>query len=122
MRVSRRTETIIAQLAKELVNYPETARVFLPDGKPPREGDLVKQSELATTIARLQKLGWKEFYQGDLARQILADLHSRGSLITQDDWESYEARVQPPLRGSYRKFPVITMPTGTSGGVAFSRC
>ena len=118
MRVGRRTETIIATLAGELGNYPETGRVFLPGGKPPREGDLLKQPELATTIARLQKLGWKEFYRGELARQIVADLRSRGSLITQDDWESYEARVEPPLRGSYRGSPVITMPPGTSGGVA----
>ena len=65
------------QLAKELANYPETACVFLPGGKPPREGDLLKQTEFATTIARLQKLGWKEFYQGELARQIVAGLRAR---------------------------------------------
>ena len=77
----------------------------MPSGKPPQEGDLLKQPELATTIARLQKLGWKEFYRSEMARQIVADLRSRGSLITQDDWDratrrACSRRCADPIAGS----------------------
>ena len=84
------------QLAEELAQLPRNrarlspCRASRPAGRRPAQAGRSSR----TTIARLQKLGWKEFYRGELARQIVADLRSRGSLITQDDWESYEARVR----------------------------
>jgi gamma-glutamyltranspeptidase/glutathione hydrolase len=115
--VSRATDETLAAVSVRLRDYPEAARIFLPKGAPPVQGDQLIQKELAASIARLQKNGWREFYTGKLAQDILSDLRSQGSLLTHEDWSSYEPTVVEPLRGSYRGHPVITMPVGTSGGV-----
>jgi gamma-glutamyltranspeptidase len=53
-------------------------------------------------ICRLQQNGWREFYNGKLAREIVADLRAQGSLLTPDDWSSYQPLSAAPLVGSYR--------------------
>ncbi|HBY61771.1 MAG TPA: gamma-glutamyltransferase [Solibacterales bacterium] len=119
VRVSRATEETLSAVSVRLREYPEAARIFLrPDGSAPAEGERLVQRDLARSIARLQQGGWREFYTGKLAREIVADLQRQGSLLTVDDWSGYEARVGEPLRGSYRGHPILTMPTGSSGGVA----
>jgi gamma-glutamyltranspeptidase/glutathione hydrolase len=117
--LSRRMEETIAYAAVRMRDYPDAARLFLKsNGTPLREGEWFVQPELANTIAQLQNLGWREFYRGEMAKRMVADLRGRGSLIAQQDWEDYEAQVIPPLRGSYRSFPILTMPPASSGGVA----
>src|SRR5690349_3396727 len=99
-----------------LSNYAETKRIYLKNGNFYNEGELFRQPELAATFARLQRGGPNEFYEGETARLIAADMKRNNGLITLDDLRGYVAKQRTPLRGSYRGHEVISMPPPSSGG------
>jgi gamma-glutamyltranspeptidase/glutathione hydrolase len=99
-----------------LSQYEETKRIYLNDGKFYNEGDTFRQPDLAATFARLQKSGPNEFYSGETAKMIVADVKRHNGLITLADMAGYEAKEREPLRGNYRGYEVISMPPPSSGG------
>jgi gamma-glutamyltranspeptidase/glutathione hydrolase len=99
-----------------LAKYPETRRIFLRNGSYYQDGEIFRQPELAATLTRLQRSGPKEFYQGRTAQLIAADMKRNNGLITMADMRAYVAKEREPLRGSYRGYPVISMPPPSSGG------
>ncbi len=99
-----------------LSKYPETRRIFQRDGNYYNDGEIFRQPELAATLARIQRVGPKEFYQGQTARLIVQDMKRNNGLITMDDMLAYVAKEREPLRGTYRGYEVISMPPPSSGG------
>ena len=118
---SQRMELILKLQVPVMKSFPETARVFLHSSdKPLQQGEIVKQPELERTLARLQKRGWKEFYEGETARLIAADMKANGGVITEADLRGYEAKEVEPLQVSYRGHKVFTMAPSSSGGIALA--
>ena len=99
-----------------LSKYPETKRIYLKSGALYKEGELFRQPELASTFARLQRFGPNEFYEGQTARMIVADMKHNNGLMTLDDLRGYVAKERTPLRGNYRGHQIISMPPPSSGG------
>ncbi|HSK30093.1 MAG TPA: gamma-glutamyltransferase, partial [Candidatus Limnocylindria bacterium] len=115
--------TVTHLLARSLENsreylstYAETKRIYLRNGSFYREGELFRQPELAATFARLQRLGPNEFYEGETARLITADMKRNNGLMTLEDLRGYVAKERAPLRGNYRGHEIISMPPPSSGG------
>jgi gamma-glutamyltranspeptidase/glutathione hydrolase len=100
-----------------LGRYDESRRIFLNDGEFFKEGDTLRQPELAATLLRLKLRGPREFYEGETARLIVEDMKRNNGLMTMEDLRGYMAKERQPLRGSYRGFEVIAMPPPSSGGV-----
>jgi gamma-glutamyltranspeptidase / glutathione hydrolase len=99
-----------------LSKYAETKRIYLNNGKFYNEGDLFVQPDLAATFTRLQQRGPNEFYTGQTAQLIAADMKRHNGLLTLDDLRGYVANERQPLRGNYRGYEVISMPPPSSGG------
>jgi gamma-glutamyltranspeptidase/glutathione hydrolase len=81
---------------------------------------MLRQPELATTLARIARLGPDEFYQGITADLLVAQMQ-RGSvigIITKADLTAYRAAWRSPLTTEWRGFQVITAPPPSSGGIA----
>ena len=115
--------TVTHELARSLENshkylstYAETKRIYLRNGRYYREGELFRQPELAATFARLQRFGPNEFYEGETARLITADMKRNNGLMTMEDLRGYVAKERTPLRGNYRGHEIISMPPPSSGG------
>lgn len=102
--------------ADELGLYPESKKIYLNGGRFWNEGEVWRQPELAATFARLQRFGAREFYEGQTARLVAADMKAHGGLITLEDMKNYVAKEREPLHGTYRGFEVISMPPPSSGG------
>ncbi|MGH9723278.1 MAG: gamma-glutamyltransferase [Bryobacteraceae bacterium] len=118
---SQRIEMILRLQVPVMKNYPETARIFLNGSdKPLKQGDLIVQKDLAETIARMQKRGWREFYTGETAQRMLAGFKANGGVITAADLEKYEALEREPLRITYRGHPVLVTPPYSSGGTVLA--
>lgn len=118
---SQRLELILKLQVPVMKAYADSAKVFLHGSDQPlKQGEMVVQKDLAATIRRIQSKGWKEFYIGETARRIAADMSANGGLITLDDLASYAARESAPLRVSYRGFPVLVTPPSSSGGTALA--
>src|SRR6476469_7849415 len=101
---------------KYLSQYAETKRIYLKRGQYYQEGELFRQPELAATFARLQRFGPSDFYQGETARLIVADMKRNNGLMTLEDLRGYVAKERTPVRGKYRGYEIISMPPPSSGG------
>ncbi|HLL15047.1 MAG TPA: gamma-glutamyltransferase [Pyrinomonadaceae bacterium] len=99
-----------------LGRYTDSKRIFLNGGRYFKEGETLRQPELAQTFARLQRGGAREFYEGETARLIAVDMRSNRGLMTLADLRGYEAKERVPLRTTYRGHEVISMPPPSSGG------
>jgi gamma-glutamyltranspeptidase/glutathione hydrolase len=104
------------QREKKLAQYEDTRRIFLQSGKFLAEGDTFRQPELAATLARLQRRGAREFYEGQTAHLIVEDMKRHNGLITLEDLRGYRPKERVPLKGTYRGYQIITMPPPSSGG------
>jgi gamma-glutamyltranspeptidase / glutathione hydrolase len=70
------------QSSRDLLwQFPESRRVYLRNGVLYRANELIRQPDLAATLARLQRLGPREFYTGMTAQLIANDMRTHGGLI-----------------------------------------
>ena len=120
--VSEKLEREFREEKKVLERFPMSRRIFLNNGKMLKVGDTLKQPELAATLKRIAKSGAQEFYGGETARLIVADMAKSGGLITLEDLAAYKPRVREVLRAKYEngghEWEVVTSPPPSSGGVA----
>jgi gamma-glutamyltranspeptidase/glutathione hydrolase len=98
--------------------FSDLGRVYMPKGKPPKEGDTIRQQELGETLKAIAKNGAQDFYSGWISEAIVETLKKAGGVMTLDDLKNYRPVWREPLIGSYRSRTVITMPPPSSGGVA----
>ena len=118
---SQRLELILKLQVPVMKPYPDSARIFLHGSdRPLQQDEPVLQRDLAATIARIQKSGSREFYQGRTARLIADDMRAGGGLITAEDLRRYQVREVDPVRVTYRGHPVLSMSPSSSGGLALA--
>lgn len=115
--LTNRLANLFISYKSNLEKYEDSKKIFLNNGNFFKEGDTLKQPELAQTLARIQKFGAKGFYEGQTAKLIADDMKAHNGLITLEDLKNYKVREREPLRGSYRGYPIITMPPPSSGGI-----
>ena len=103
--------------AKDLAQYKETAKTFLPGGKPLNAGDPVRMPEYAETLEAVARLGSDQLYKGDLGRAIVEDMEESGGVLSMADLKDYKVYERPPVTGIYRgRYRVASMAPGSSGG------
>ena len=100
---------------EELKDVPGFAETYLNQGRPLSEGARLRQPRLARTLARLGESGLDDFYRGDLARVIAADLERAGSPLVLADLERHRALRVAPLALEVAGHRVFSMPPPTQG-------
>ena len=98
----------------EFANFPSTARVFLPDGRAPKAGDIFRQPDLARTLKGVAEHGTDYFYRDDAAKGIAKFFHENGGVLTADDLANYRAKWLRPISTTYRGYTVYTQPPSSS--------
>ncbi len=98
-----------------------SSNYFFPQGVSVKAGTLLKNKKLAKVYRSLAKEGLKPFYQGWIAKKIVAAVQGSsiapGSL-TLADLTNYQAKQSPAICGAYHQFNVCGMGPPSSGGVA----
>jgi gamma-glutamyltranspeptidase/glutathione hydrolase len=105
---------------EKLKHDPAARAVYGHGGKPVREGELLKQPDLARTLEAIAKEGDKGFYEGPVAAAIERAMRAHGGLVTADDLRAYRAKERAPLHFAYRALEVDTMPPPSIGGIALA--
>jgi gamma-glutamyltranspeptidase/glutathione hydrolase len=100
-----------------LAQFPDSKRIFQNDGKGWKQGDILKQPELARTLERIAE-NPDDFYTGKMAREIAEFIQAGGGLITVQDLKNYDVVERTPVRGTYRGLDIISAPPPSSGGIA----
>ena len=101
--------------------YPGTRAVFLVDGKPPKVGDILRQTDLARTLELLARDGFDGFYRGEVARKLLKGVKDEGGQWTARELAGYRVVEREPLSFDYRGLRITTAPPPSSGGVAMEQ-
>jgi gamma-glutamyltranspeptidase/glutathione hydrolase len=97
---------------------PETARIFLPDGRLPAVGAVHRQPELAATLAAIGQHGPEAFYKGAVANDIVEAMQGRGGLHTTADFAAAHGTVEPPIKTRFRGHDIYECPPGGQGIIA----
>ena len=113
--VSERLAADFAEESRKISRDPELSRIYMPGGKPPAVGSLLKQPELGATLRAIAKGGAKELYRGALAGRIVSFLEKEGGLLTADDLSRHTSTWQEPISTGYRGYTVVAFPPNTQG-------
>ncbi|MFF8828213.1 gamma-glutamyltransferase [Streptomyces sp. NPDC015131] len=108
-------------------DFPASAELFLPGGKLPAVGSVLKNPDLARTYQRLGRQGAGALYRGDLARDIVRTVQDppvrdgatrtvRPGDLTTRDLSRYDTVRRKPVKTSYRGLDVYGMAPSSSGG------
>lgn len=115
--VSHGLARMLAVQEQQLGHWPATRNIFFRDGRPLRAGEALLQKDLARSLRLIASQGSKAFYQGEIARLLVAEMERHQGLISLADLASYRAIERQPVRGSYRGLDIISMPPPSSGGI-----
>ena len=100
-----------------LSRYPATARIFTHSNGPIQAGEVLRQPELAKTLAHISEVGLKGFSQGMLAHRLEHFMAACGGLITAKDLAAYEPQERAIIHGTYRGHTLLTAPPPSAGGI-----
>jgi gamma-glutamyltranspeptidase/glutathione hydrolase len=96
--------------------WPSTAHIYMPEGKVPHTGDIIRNPALAAFFHRLLDAEASArargraaaidaardcFYRGEIARQIVAWSDQNGGLLSADDLASFTTEFEEPLAVDY---------------------
>ncbi|MDN6856274.1 gamma-glutamyltransferase [Pseudomonas sp. CAN2814] len=86
-----------------------------------KPGETFKQPELAKTLERIADEGPDDFYKGETAKLLVAQMKQDGGLVTADDLSTYEAKWREPMRVDWQGNTLYTAPLPSSGGIALAQ-
>jgi gamma-glutamyltranspeptidase/glutathione hydrolase len=96
----------------------ESKRVFLPNGKAPRTGELFKNPDMARAFRLIAEQGPDAYYKGAIAAAIVKTSEKLGGTMTAQDLASYSSEWVEPLSIDYRGWKVYELPPNGQGMAA----
>ncbi len=115
---------------KKIHKYPTTVKIYLPNGRPPKAGEILRNPDLARTLRKLVeaekmnrakgrhealKAARDRFYKGDIAQELAKFSEANGGLFRYDDFAGYSAEVETPVSVNYRGYQVYKNPSASQG-------
>jgi gamma-glutamyltranspeptidase/glutathione hydrolase len=110
--------------------WPQNAAIWLPNGRPPREGELFVQKDLARSIqfmvdeerAKNDRVAGLHaardaFYKGDLAQAMTTYHREHDGWLSMDDLAGYRSEIAPPVRATFHDTEVLTCGAWCQGPV-----
>ncbi|SFA99748.1 gamma-glutamyltranspeptidase / glutathione hydrolase [Lentibacillus halodurans] len=102
---------------EEKLSNTAAKEVFLPDGEPLEEGDLLVQEDLAETFRLIAEQGTDVFYGGEIGEALAEEVQKRDSSMTSEDLSRYDVTHEEPVWGDYRGYDIASMAPPSSGGL-----
>jgi gamma-glutamyltranspeptidase/glutathione hydrolase len=118
--------------AERHAQWPSSAAVFLPGGRPPEVGEIFRQVDLGGSLqymideekaaaSRGREAGLDAahaaFYRGDIAKKIVAFMKEEGGLLTGEDLANYRSPVGPAEHRRFGDLDVFTCGAWCQGPV-----
>ncbi|HWB47508.1 MAG TPA: gamma-glutamyltransferase family protein [Stellaceae bacterium] len=123
--------------AERHAQWPSSAAVYLPGGRPPETGEVFYQKDLAASLqymadeekaakgrkanGRGREAGLEAaraaFYLGDIAQKFVAFNRDQGGLLSAEDLANYHSPVGPPERRRFGDLEVFTCGAWCQGPV-----
>ncbi len=115
--VSARYRRMAERRREALSASPAAAQVFLEKGFVPDKGYLIKQPDLAATLAQLCDEKRGGFYRGPIAARLVKGVRAAGGIWGLRDLAEYRIVERKPVYGTYRNVRISSAALPSSGGI-----
>jgi len=95
---------------------PASRQLFFKDDLPVQPGEVIVNPDLAKALELIADKGAAVFYQGDMAKKLVAAAQNAKGVITEKDLSQYRPTVGKPVRGTYRGYEIISAAPPSAGG------
>ena len=113
--VTARLAGFIEDCAAQRVFNTDAARIFLPDGNPPRAGARLVNPGLASVLSDIAGGGARAYYEGAPAEALAAFARAEGGFFDAADLAAKQAHWSEPISGMYRGVRIFETPAPTQG-------
>src|ERR1043166_3372516 len=100
---------------RKLRRDPNAAKIFLPQGRAPRPGEIFRNPDVAWSLKQIAAHGRDAFYRGEISKRILAASKAAGGAMSADDLAKYSAQWVEPISTTYHGWTVYEMPPNGQG-------
>ncbi len=107
----------LESVSNDLAKFEASRAIFLPGGKAPKAGDVLKQTDLAKTYRAIAEQGSAWFYRGAFAKATDKWMKANGGIMTASDFAQYHIVLREPVRTTYRGREIVSFAPPSSGGV-----
>jgi gamma-glutamyltranspeptidase/glutathione hydrolase len=107
-----------AQQVPVFESQPGFAEVFMPGGRAPKPGELVRFPDHATSLETIAATGGDAFYRGELADRLEAHSAAHGGALRASDLSAHRADWVGTISAAYRDYTVHEIPPNGHGIVA----
>jgi len=119
MPVTSKLSGWLSQAAEPVLKrWESSAGVYLPDGRAPRTGEVLRQPHLARTYRQLAREGRDAFYRGPIARTITDYVQRVGGVLSLEDMQRHHSDWVEPISTNYRGYDVYEFPPNSQGVAA----
>jgi gamma-glutamyltranspeptidase/glutathione hydrolase len=91
------------------------AKLYLPQDRPPKTGEIFRNPDLALSLQQIAQHGRDGFYKGELSDKILAAMKRRGGPMNSQDLAEYSGEWVEPISTTYRDWTVYELPPNGQG-------
>ncbi len=91
---------------------------YLPNDRPPKLGEIFRNSDLATSLEAIATHGRDAFYRGEIATKLIEGMKRHNGTMTAQDLSEYSAEWVEPLATTYRDWTVFELPPNGQGMAA----
>ncbi len=99
----------------ERITDAEFQKVYCPNGRSPRLGELFKNPALAKTYQLIADGGRDAYYKGPIADSLVAFSQKHGGLFAKEDFTRHASEWIQPVSTSYRGYDVWELPPPGQG-------
>ena len=100
---------------KELLKWPDSARVYLPGGQAPKVGQIMRLPELAESYRQIAEKGRDAFYRGPIAAEIDRFSRANEGYLRATDLAEHTSDWIEPVSTTYRGYTVWELPPNGQG-------
>jgi len=104
-----------AQAAERLSADVGASQHYLPNGRAPAVGDVMRLPVLAATLERIAAEGPRAFYQGETAADMVATVAARGGYLAVEDFAAHQGEAVEPIASNYRGLDIVELPPNGQG-------
>jgi len=103
---------------KKIKGNPESVRVFLPQGAPPKVGAIFRNPDMAKALRLIAEKGRDAIYKDEIAAAILKTSQRLGGTMTAADLAGFSSEWVSPISTDYRGWRVYELPPNGQGMAA----
>jgi len=99
----------------KLSKNSHTKKIFLPNNRAPKFGEIFKNPALSNSLKIISKKGARGFYEGELAKDMVSTLTALGGTHTMEDFLNQKTEFSKTINNKYKDYILHQCPLNGPG-------